>query len=85
MTVEELTNEADTLIKNSASTLSKLSEAASKQPYYRWNNMWSRQVQDLVKISSSPASQDAWLIFSRFSTRCSANGFVQATGHLGRF
>jgi hypothetical protein len=35
-------------IHNAIDTVSKLAQAASKQPYYKFNSMWSRQVQDAV-------------------------------------
>ncbi|KAH8725899.1 Translin [Phaeosphaeriaceae sp. PMI808] len=36
-------------ISNVVETISKLSQAASKVPYYKFNNMWSRQVQGAVE------------------------------------
>ncbi|KAF2264744.1 Translin [Lojkania enalia] len=38
--------EAKAPIQNAVDSISKLSEAASKLPYYKFNSMWSRQVQD---------------------------------------
>jgi hypothetical protein len=35
-------------IQNAIATVSKLSESASKLPYYKYNQMWNRQIQDLV-------------------------------------
>lgn len=37
-------------IKNAIETITSLAQAASKQPYYKFNHMWSRQVQDVVRI-----------------------------------
>jgi hypothetical protein len=34
-------------------TVSKLAQAASKMPYYKFNNMWSRQMQGAVRSSST--------------------------------
>ena len=35
-------------IQNAIDTVGKLSKAASKVPYYKFNFMWNRQVQDTV-------------------------------------
>jgi hypothetical protein len=35
-------------INNVVETVGKLSLAASKMPYYKFNNMWSRQMQSAV-------------------------------------
>jgi hypothetical protein len=35
-------------ISNVVETVGKLSQAASKMPYYKFNNMWSRQMQGAV-------------------------------------
>ncbi|PVI04249.1 Translin [Periconia macrospinosa] len=35
-------------IKNAIESISKLAAAASKQPYYKFNHMWTRQVQDAI-------------------------------------
>ncbi|KAF2200363.1 Translin [Delitschia confertaspora ATCC 74209] len=37
---------AEESIQKEVETIGKLSEAASKLPYYKFNNMWSRQIQD---------------------------------------
>jgi len=37
----------ETSLHNEISTISKLSGQASKQPYYKWNTMWSHKVQDV--------------------------------------
>lgn len=39
---------AEDPISNVIATISKLSQAASKVPYYKFNSMWSRQMQDAV-------------------------------------
>lgn len=41
---------AEESIKNEVASIQKLSEAASKYPYYKYNGMWTRQVQDAVSI-----------------------------------
>jgi len=38
---------AEAAIRDEISSVSKLSEQASKQPYYKWNNMWTRSIQDV--------------------------------------
>lgn len=38
-------------IQNVIETVGKLSQAASKMPYYKFNNMWSRQMQGAVGSS----------------------------------
>lgn len=35
-------------IQGAIATVSKLAQAASKQPYYKFNGIWSRQVQEAV-------------------------------------
>ncbi|KAF2800238.1 Translin [Melanomma pulvis-pyrius CBS 109.77] len=35
-------------IQNAVETVAKLSQSASKLPYYKFNSMWSRQVQDAI-------------------------------------
>lgn len=35
-------------IQSAMATVAKLSESASKLPYYKYNQMWNRQIQDLV-------------------------------------
>jgi hypothetical protein len=37
---------------NLIDTVSKLAQAASKMPYYKFNNMWSRQMQGAVRSST---------------------------------
>ncbi|KAF2251972.1 Translin [Trematosphaeria pertusa] len=39
---------AEEPIQDAVKTVSNLSETASKQSYYKFNNMWSRQMQDVV-------------------------------------
>ena len=46
--VPNLLESAEEPIKNVIETISKLAQAASKQPYYKFNLMWTRQVQDAV-------------------------------------
>ncbi|KAF1847069.1 Translin [Cucurbitaria berberidis CBS 394.84] len=43
--LSEVLKAAEEPIKNVIDTVSKLSQAASKMPYYKFNNMWSRQMQ----------------------------------------
>lgn len=47
-TVSEVLKAAQEPIDNVIDTVSKLSQAASKMPYYKFNNMWSRQMQGAV-------------------------------------
>jgi len=46
--VPELLTSAEEAIRNSRESITKLSQVSSNQPYYKWNGMWSRQVQDTV-------------------------------------
>lgn len=46
--VSEMLKAAQEPIDNVIETVSKLSQAASKMPYYKFNNMWSRQMQGAV-------------------------------------
>jgi hypothetical protein len=39
-------------INNVIETVGKLSQAASKMPYYKFNNMWSRQMQGAVRLQT---------------------------------
>lgn len=41
---------AEASIQKEVETVQKLAEAASKYPYYKYNGMWTRQVQDVVSI-----------------------------------
>jgi len=36
-------------IEKEAQTIQKLSEVASKHPYYKFNYAWTRQIQDVVR------------------------------------
>jgi hypothetical protein len=47
-TVQDVLVAAQEPIKNVVETVGKLSLAASKMPYYKFNNMWSRQMQSAV-------------------------------------
>lgn len=44
--IRDVLSAAKSSIRNEVDTISKLSGAASKLPYYKWNSMWSRQIQD---------------------------------------
>ena len=46
--VAEVLKAAQEPIDNVVDTVSKLSQAASKMPYYKFNSMWSRQMQGAV-------------------------------------
>jgi hypothetical protein len=47
-TVPEVLKTAEESINTVVDDVSKLSQAASKLPYYKFNNMWSRQMQSAV-------------------------------------
>jgi hypothetical protein len=47
-TVQDVLVAAQEPINNVVETVGKLSLAASKMPYYKFNNMWSRQMQSAV-------------------------------------
>jgi hypothetical protein len=47
-TVSDILKAAQEPIDNVIDTVSKLSQAASKMPYYKFNTMWSRQMQGAV-------------------------------------
>lgn len=47
-TVPEVLKAAEESINVVVDDVSKLSQAASKLPYYKFNNMWSRQMQNAV-------------------------------------
>jgi len=49
--VQALVQSAESSIKNEVDTISKLAQEASKYPYYKYNGMWSRQVQDTVRAT----------------------------------
>jgi hypothetical protein len=48
--VQDVLVAAQEPINNVVETIGKLSVAASKMPYYKFNNMWSRQMQSAVRI-----------------------------------
>jgi hypothetical protein len=56
-------------------TVAKLNELASKHPYYKYNSMWSREMQSIVGVSAkwnrkfSLTSIRAWLSFSGVGSR----------------
>jgi hypothetical protein len=47
--VHEVVAAAEAAIQDEITTISKLSELASQQPYYKNNFMWTRSVQDVVR------------------------------------
>ena len=49
-TVPEVLKAAEESINTVIEDVSKLSQAASKLPYYKFNNMWSRQMQGAVGL-----------------------------------
>ncbi|OCL06060.1 Translin [Glonium stellatum] len=46
--IRDVISAAEGSIRIEIDTISKLSVAASKLPYYKWNSMWSRQIQDAI-------------------------------------
>ncbi|KAF2276314.1 Translin [Westerdykella ornata] len=46
--LSELLKSAEEPLGKAVETVGKLAEVASKAPYYKFNGMWSRQMQDLV-------------------------------------
>jgi hypothetical protein len=48
--VSGVLNAAEESIQKAVETVAKLSSSASKLPYYKFNHMWSRQVQDIVSL-----------------------------------
>lgn len=48
LVVPALVESAQTSINHEIDTISKLAQEASKYPYYKYNHMWSRQMQDTV-------------------------------------
>jgi hypothetical protein len=53
ITVSDVIGAAQEPINNVIDTVGKLSQAASKMPYYKFNNMWSRQMQGAVRLVCS--------------------------------
>jgi len=51
--VPEVLKAAEESINTVIDDVSKLSQAASKLPYYKFNNMWSRQMQSAVRHLTS--------------------------------
>ena len=47
-TVPDILKASQEPIDNVIATVGQLSQAASKMPYYKFNNMWSRQMQGAV-------------------------------------
>jgi hypothetical protein len=52
-TAADVVTAAEAAIHDEIATVSQLSEKASKQPYYKWNDRWSRKMQDVVCAQSS--------------------------------
>ncbi|KAF2103980.1 putative Translin-1 [Rhizodiscina lignyota] len=46
--INDVITAGNAAIQAEADTVAKLSTTASQQPYYKWNNMWSRQMQDVI-------------------------------------
>lgn len=42
---------AEAELQGQFKTIRTLAEKASTQPYYKWNNMWTRQMQDVVRTT----------------------------------
>jgi hypothetical protein len=53
-TVPDILKASQEPIDNVIATVGQLSQAASKMPYYKFNNMWSRQMQGAVKPTRHP-------------------------------
>jgi hypothetical protein len=62
-TVSSVLNAAEESIQKAVETVAKLSSSASKLPYYKFNHMWSRQVQDIV---SFPVHIHSWTYYSQY-------------------
>lgn len=50
LTVPSVVSAAQDSIKSEVESIQQLSEAASKYPYYKYNGMWSRHIQDAVSF-----------------------------------
>jgi hypothetical protein len=57
-TVPSVLKAAEEPVRNAIETISQIKATASKQPYYKFNQMWTRQMQDAVR-SSSQVKRDA--------------------------
>lgn len=67
-------------IKNEVASVLKLSEAASKYPYYKYNGMWTRHVQDavsMIPINSRSSGAKA--------SNCVQSFSILLCGYLGGF
>jgi hypothetical protein len=76
-TVSDVIGAAQEPIDNVIDTVGKLSLAASKMPYYKFNNMWSRQMQGAVRLTSTHQAEQR-LIHYRSKVCCSGAG-LEAT------
>ncbi|KAK0310730.1 Translin-1 [Friedmanniomyces endolithicus] len=47
--VPSVVSSAQASIDKEVQTIHKLSETASKEPYYKFNYAWTRQIQDVVR------------------------------------
>jgi hypothetical protein len=47
-TVPDILKASQEPVDNVIATVGQLAQAASKMPYYKFNNMWSRQMQGAV-------------------------------------
>ena len=51
---------AQNAINEQIQTVHVLSKTASKHPFYKWNSLWSREVQNLVRKNSCVADSCSW-------------------------
>jgi hypothetical protein len=84
MTVSEVHDAAKEPLNSVIETVEKLSQAASKMPYYKFNNMWSRQMQGAVSLSRSRLSLGIADRGPRSRTCCSGAGWVVTVTAVGR-
>jgi hypothetical protein len=79
-TVPDLLKAAEEPINHVIDTVSKLSQAASKLPYYKFNNMWSRQMQGAVSLPINYHLVPAHTIAGRGTPLLGLAGWLQVRG-----
>ena len=75
--VESTVSDAENSIAAQVSIVKELAEVASKHPYYKYNGLWTRDMQDLVSIAVQPI-----LRFAPYSHKVFA---ILLCGWLGGF
>lgn len=80
--VESTVLDAEKSISQQVQTISKLADVASKYPYYKYNSMWTRDVQNAVCTPADGGEEISDL--NRHSRLCFVDGSVVSEESQGR-